>query len=65
MVHVHVAGLPMLQGHSIRKCDRHTFINVLQVVMLHGISTIRVEIVDFVAVTCSLIDRFSLVKHEF
>lgn len=43
---VNVAGLPMLQGHSIGKYDRHTFINVLQVVMLHGLSTIRVEIVD-------------------
>lgn len=43
---VNVAGLPMLQGHSIGKYDRHTFINIRQVVMLHGLSTIRVEIVD-------------------
>ena len=41
-----VVGLPMLQGHSIGKYARHTFINILQVVMLHGLSTIRVEIVD-------------------
>ena len=32
---VNVAGLSMLQGHSVGKYDRHTFINILQMVMLH------------------------------